>query len=111
MVAVAEQSTLLLDRQAFEAGVDRHGPEVAELRRRGRARFEEVGIPTTRQEDWRFTNLAPISRQTFRQASDDPGQLNADQLQPFKIPECLDLVFVNGHFNAELSETADLPKE
>ena len=110
MVAVAEQSSLLLDRQSFEAGVDRQGPEVADLRRRGRARFEEVGIPTTRQEDWRFTNLAPISRQTFRQVDDASSQLTAEQLQPFKIPECLDLVFVNGRFDAELSETDEFPE-
>ena len=29
------------------------------------ARFAAVGFPTTRQEDWRFTNVAPIADATF----------------------------------------------
>src|SRR5262245_3929961 len=30
------------------------------------ARFSEVGFPTLRDEDWRFTNIAPIARLPFK---------------------------------------------
>jgi Fe-S cluster assembly protein SufD len=36
-----------------------------ELRRQAMERFLELGFPTARLEDWKFTNLAPLTRQTF----------------------------------------------
>ena len=33
-----------------------------ELRSRGAARFAALGFPTVRNEEWRFTNVAPIAR-------------------------------------------------
>lgn len=109
MAAVAEANSLLFDAETFASNSSQQPAEVADLRQRGRSRFETVGIPTTRDEDWRFTNLAPISKTTFRHAEDHVVEgLTLDKLQPFKIPECLDLVFVNGRFSPELSETDDL---
>ncbi len=35
------------------------------LREDARQRFSELGYPTTHDEDWRFTNVAPITRTTF----------------------------------------------
>jgi len=35
------------------------------LRERGMARFEAAGFPTTRQEAWRFTSVAPIVETPF----------------------------------------------
>ena len=32
------------------------------LRRAGIARFAELGFPTLQDEDWRFTNVAPLAR-------------------------------------------------
>jgi Fe-S cluster assembly protein SufD len=37
-----------------------------ELRERAFARFAETGFPTTHDEEWRFTNVAPIARSSFR---------------------------------------------
>jgi len=36
------------------------------LREAGFKRFAELGFPTTHDEDWRFTNVAPIARTQFR---------------------------------------------
>jgi len=36
------------------------------LRQDGFARFSETGFPTTRDEDWRFTNPAAIAQTPFR---------------------------------------------
>ena len=51
---------------AFEAfSKERSGDAVHGLRRRAMARFSELGFPTVSQEDWRFTNTAPIAASTF----------------------------------------------
>jgi Fe-S cluster assembly protein SufD len=64
-------------------------------------RFQELGFPTTRQEEWRFTNLAPLARSTFalgRPTTNGVAQADVDRLGLDKS-----LVFVDGHFRADLS--------
>ena len=36
------------------------------LRKAGITRFAELGFPTLQQEDWRFTNVAPIAKLPFK---------------------------------------------
>ncbi len=77
------------------------------------ARFAEIGFPTPRDEEWRYTNLAPILRNAFRPVTDyDPGGVTAGQLEPFSFKglACIELVFVNGHYAPELSSPRPLPK-
>src|SRR5579883_2698059 len=38
---------------------------LGELRKRAAEQFESQGFPTTRNEEWRFTNVAPIARANF----------------------------------------------
>ena len=38
------------------------------VRREAMDRFVALGFPTTRDEDWRFTNLGPIAQTAFRPA-------------------------------------------
>ncbi len=38
---------------------------IDQIREAARRRFAELGFPTTHDEDWRFTNMAPISRLDF----------------------------------------------
>ena len=37
----------------------------AALKNAAFARFSELGFPTTKNEEWRFTNVAPIARTKF----------------------------------------------
>lgn len=39
------------------------------LRKKGMARFEALGFPTTKNEDWHFTSVAPIVERIFRLAT------------------------------------------
>src|SRR5690242_1111581 len=39
--------------------------ELAEIRKRAAELFEARGYPTTRDEEWRFTNVAPIAKADF----------------------------------------------
>lgn len=68
-------------------------------------RFAELGFPTKSEEDWRFTNVAPIARTTFAEAPLAPSGGWGERLPDF---EGLRLVFVNGRYARELS-TRRLP--
>lgn len=75
-------------------------------RRVGLNRFSELGFPTLKDEDWRFTNLAPLTAMPFRLASADNDHLvNGETLAnlPFAQLPGDRLVFVDGRFVPELS--------
>jgi Fe-S cluster assembly protein SufD len=81
------------------------------LREEAFARFAEVGFPTTHDEDWRFTNVAPIARTTFKLADPAAQKVSFDDLAAYRIPEALcSLIFVDGYFVPELSPVGTLPK-
>jgi Fe-S cluster assembly protein SufD len=64
MTAVAEQIGQWLD--FFNAQGPAAEPWIQALREGGFALFSQTGFPTTHDEEWRFTNVAPIARGTFR---------------------------------------------
>jgi Fe-S cluster assembly protein SufD len=76
-----------------------------ELRERSISRFGDLGFPTTKQEDWRFTNVAPIVERNFRLAGKDAVSLAPSAIAPYLLGDAAphQLVFVNGRWSAELS--------
>src|SRR5436853_242701 len=87
-------------------------PWVFPLRKAGLARFAELGFPTLRHEDWRFTNVAPIAKIPFKLAG--PGDARSITLEMveqagFHVGGAHRLVFVNGFFAAHLSALQALP--
>jgi Fe-S cluster assembly protein SufD len=81
------------------------------LRRAAMARFAALGFPTTRHEEWKYTNVAPIARTPFQPAR-HRSQDQAAALAAATIADltCTQLVFVNGHFAPELSAPRPLPQ-
>jgi Fe-S cluster assembly protein SufD len=87
-------------------------PRLHGIRQAAIDRFAEVGFPGPRDEEWRFTNVAPLTRIAFQPAEASPGALSAEklrQLAPGSDAGCR-LVFVNGHFVRELSAPGPLPE-
>jgi Fe-S cluster assembly protein SufD len=83
-----------------------------ELRERGLNHFTELGIPTTRDEEWRFTNIAPLLKEPFTVA--DSATPVASQIDELIRQAALDddfhrLVFVNGRFAEQWSVRHELP--
>ena len=73
----------------------------------GGARVVEMGFPTTRDEDWRFTSVAPIAELEFTAAvADAKANLEGCVFSEIDGPQ---LVFVNSHFSSELSRVGELP--
>ena len=80
-----------------------------DLRENAFAYFTENGFPTVQNEDWKYTNVAPIAREKFEitgNAKADTEKINA----LFSAAENGNrLIFVNGILNAELTDVSSLP--
>jgi Fe-S cluster assembly protein SufD len=69
-----------------------------------------LGFPTVRQEEWRFTNVAPIAEVPFRLAEKTPTNA-AELTQRVKIADgAARIVILNGQFAPELSSLDKLPR-
>jgi Fe-S cluster assembly protein SufD len=80
-------------------------------RDRATSRVQELAIPTTREEEWRFTDLSGFVQSSFIPVSAEPPALGIANLQSFLLPEAVNscLVFVNGVYDPALSTLDDLP--
>jgi len=78
------------------------------LRQSALERFRESGFPSSKDEDWRFNNLAPLTGTDFRLAATEGATIRPEDLRPylFAIPGVSTLVFVNGRFAPALSNPA-----
>ena len=76
------------------------------LRQQGGQRFAELGLPKSKDEEWRFTPISPISSTTFGVAPE--ATVSLDALAPFMFghAEWPRLVFVNGRYSADLSSVS-----
>ena len=62
--------------------------------------------PTTRDEEWRFTDLSPLYRTAF-QRTGAMQEIAAAEIAGFLLPEAATrLVFIDGHYAAQLSRIA-----
>jgi Fe-S cluster assembly protein SufD len=111
-MAVAERlDTMLAEQRRFAQRRGASAPAwLRELRERGASRFAALGFPTVRQEEWRFTNVAPIADSLFRLAEKTPTNA-AELTSRVRIPEtAARIVILNGHFAPELSSLDKLPR-
>jgi len=86
---------------------------VCELRDAGMDRFAALGFPTTRQEEWRFTNVAAIAETAFALPhAPRSGAPSAKEIRGYEVCEAGRhlLVFVNGCFSGALSSVRGLPE-
>jgi Fe-S cluster assembly protein SufD len=75
------------------------------IRRAAILKFYELGFPTIQDEDWRFTNVAPIARTPFKMAENGHEKIDPQELSRsmFFGLEFSRLVFVNGQYSPSLS--------
>jgi Fe-S cluster assembly protein SufD len=101
-----------LQQESARGGVA-GAPWLERLRESALESFEKLGFPTTDDEEWKYTNVAPIVRAKFEPVLVDQenGQgLTVGQLNAFVYPEAREsrLVFVNGIYRADLSSLGAL---
>jgi len=81
------------------------------VRKAGLAQFAELGFPTLHDEDWRFTNVAPIAKLNFQPASQvavNGAETKVLKEVAFTNLSGIRLVFVNGFFSEKLSVLKNL---
>src|SRR5471030_3565052 len=66
MMAVSEQTGAWLGEFIGQPIAE---PWLQKMRDAAFQRFAELGFPTTHDEEWRFTNVAPIARASFHVAA------------------------------------------
>jgi Fe-S cluster assembly protein SufD len=82
------------------------------IREDARRRFAAQGYPTTHNEDWKYTSVAPIAKTRFQ-----PGEYKLDgsiislAARITAGIEAAPVVFINGQYCAELSNCEGLPDE
>ena len=88
------------------------GPRwLQDLRDRAATRFAALGFPTARDEEWRFTSVAPIAAAEFRPTGADAAHATEAELAGYLYSDAaVRIVIVNGRLAPELSRTANLPE-
>ena len=87
-----------------------NGSPLHRLRTAAMERFRELGFPGLRNEDWKFTTLAPLAKVPFQ-----PARLHEDltlsEIERFLFATGAGprLVFVNGFYAPKLSQVVSLP--
>lgn len=111
MSTVAEQrDTFLSEAVRFAtARAGKSAPWLRELRQAAADRFAAVGVPTVRQEAWRFTNVSPLAEISFRLGEGQPTNA-AELVARVAVPApALRVVTLNGAFARHLSNLPQLP--
>jgi Fe-S cluster assembly protein SufD len=84
---------------------------LAQTREAALSRFLTLGFPTTRDEEWRFTSVAPIAERAFALRETPPAARHRD-IAPLRSADVFgaELVFVDGRFAPALSTADALPR-
>jgi len=110
MTAVKETPSIFLKH--FARLDEKHGQSngwLHDLRKLAIERFAQLGFPTTRLEDWKYTNVSPIATIPFHAAELRWDGVTEDRLSELPLAHsafsecCSRVVFVNGHYSPQLS--------
>ncbi|WEK37220.1 MAG: Fe-S cluster assembly protein SufD [Candidatus Pseudobacter hemicellulosilyticus] len=81
--------------------------ELTALREKAFQQFKITGFPSTRVEDWKYTNLAPFLKESFiTDAGSEGVSLRDEVLDQAAIPglDAYRIVLVNGQYSPDLSD-------
>ena len=73
--------------------------------------LKDQGMPTTRIEEWRYTDIAPILKRQFNFVTTQEHDITDSKINPARIADldCYELVFLNGVYSPVHSNLTDLP--
>jgi Fe-S cluster assembly protein SufD len=93
----------------FNKEKDSFNPGLLELKRKSIDDLKLAGFPSMKNEEWKYTNVNPILKNSFSIAGEI--SLKEKDIQDFLPPEenAVVLVFENGRFNSSLSHLSGLP--
>ena len=80
---------------------------VVNMRKEALDRFEAAGFPTTRDEEWKYTNLKPVLKHDYKIMLKSESAVSFGDIKQYLLSD-LDtykLVFINGKYSSWLSES------
>src|SRR5688572_23434243 len=80
---------------------------IEQLRKDALAAFPKIGFPTTKNEDWKYTNVMPLVKNGFEPITTKPELKDTLHLDTIERMKTNRLVFVDGWFNEKYSEILD----
>ncbi|MCU0444027.1 MAG: Fe-S cluster assembly protein SufD [Microscillaceae bacterium] len=98
-------AALLAQFQDFEQGLNGKSQSAwHQIRRQAIQNFQQLGIPSTKHEEWKYTNLSKVFKQDY--TFNSQSNLQKSDIEPLMLTgfEANVLVVVNGRFRADLSE-------
>ena len=106
----AESFTQAIDH--FRELYGNHLPAQKSLQIDAAAVFSQLGIPTTKHEEWKYTSLAVIAKNTYRTVNpSDNCSLSKSNVTSLALTnDTLLYVIENGKFNSSASNANALPK-
>ncbi|HKW47976.1 MAG TPA: Fe-S cluster assembly protein SufD [Gemmatimonadaceae bacterium] len=99
--------------RTFDDGDGRSAPaSIQSMREAAFEKFRRLGFPTTKNEDWHFTSVAPIVEHDYLYITSPSGDVQPAALAQFSFgrSDWHTLVFVNGRYTPELSNIDALPR-
>jgi len=85
-------------------------PWLAERRARALEALEKVGLPTLRHEDWKYTDIRPLTARDYEFAGIGEAAVPAVEIPDVEgLDAAAHIVFVNGRFAPGLSALDGLP--
>jgi len=87
------------------------GSVVGKIRAKGKERVNELTFPQPWFEDWRFTDLKPLTKFDFKPSADPAAYVKQLDIKNMLVNEAegQQAVFVDGWFSEELSDLNGLP--
>lgn len=79
-------------------------PWLRRVRARAFERYADLGLPTLRDEEWKYTNVAHLDKRAYALAADGRDAGAAARVAALALPGYARLVFVNGRHVAALSD-------
>jgi len=105
---ITNEDLYLSSFQALERAFAHTDPQwLHRIRQEAIQSFAGLGFPNTRDEEWRFTNVAPLAKLLFQAAPDETSTWQGKGLERALLGDGVDirLVFLNGHYCEALSAT------
>jgi len=108
----AERDRIVSDFRGFAATLEEGSPAwLPPLREAAIERFAEIGFPSRKCEDWKYTNAMPFAR-ALSETIGAVGETPREKLETIPTSSALEhaLVFVDGRFAPEMSSPISLPE-
>ncbi len=84
-----------------------NGNFIGHIRNEGFKAFNTIGIPTIKNEEWKYTGINNLFKKEYRLAEDEVrNDITSKDINAFRLPgfeNANELVFINGKYTPELS--------